>query len=302
MKKVLNKLKNNSLFTFILGGLIFGSIGIYGANVYNSNSIEYNPTDSSWKVSNVNDAINSLYSMKQELDNIKSIGDATAADVLNDKTAVVKGKKIIGTLTNYKNGQLWINSDNGTFYDNGSYTYNDGNVTNEMLYFKSEKSGVFTENTRFLFGKKSDFVKNIRAGLSILGVTGTYTSDATATAADIASGKTAYVNGSKITGTFSSNSIKKTLVWTGTIDPGSTTATTNEYIDLTSYYSDYKNINASNIGIEQTDIALQASSFGGCSTSWNYTASTGLITLTVSARKGFPNCGKQTYNVYVYTT
>jgi hypothetical protein len=46
---------------------------------------------------------------------------------------------------------------------------------------------------------------NIKSGVSIFGVTGTYsglnTSDANATASDINSGKTAYVNGTKITGT-----------------------------------------------------------------------------------------------------
>ena len=46
---------------------------------------------------------------------------------------------------------------------------------------------------------------NIKSGVSIFGVTGTYsglnTSDANAIAADINSGKTAYVNGTKITGT-----------------------------------------------------------------------------------------------------
>lgn len=45
---------------------------------------------------------------------------------------------------------------------------------------------------------------NIKSGVQIFGVTGTYagldTSDATATAGDILSGKTAYVNGTKITG------------------------------------------------------------------------------------------------------
>lgn len=61
MKKIIKKIKSNSLFTFILGGLIFGSIGIYGANNYQSNAIEYNPTDTSWEVSNVNEALNSLY-------------------------------------------------------------------------------------------------------------------------------------------------------------------------------------------------------------------------------------------------
>lgn len=43
--------------------------------------------------------------------------------------------------------------------------------------------------------------ENIKAGVTILGVTGTFTADADATAADIADGKTAYVNGVKITGT-----------------------------------------------------------------------------------------------------
>ena len=106
MKSILNKIKSNSLFTFILGGLIFGCIGIYGSNVYESDTIEYSPTDESWSVSNVNEAINSLYSMKNELNatetslnNLKAIGDATAAQILSGKKAVVKGSTITGTMT-----------------------------------------------------------------------------------------------------------------------------------------------------------------------------------------------------------
>lgn len=44
---------------------------------------------------------------------------------------------------------------------------------------------------------------NIKSGVTILGISGSYTSDATATASDIKSGKTAYINGTKVTGTHS---------------------------------------------------------------------------------------------------
>lgn len=51
--------------------------------------------------------------------------------------------------------------------------------------------------------------ENIKSGVSILGITGTLedldTSDANATANDIISGKTAYVDGTKITGTLTTN-------------------------------------------------------------------------------------------------
>jgi len=85
---------------FILG-TIFGitiSVGlVYGANLYYAKDVSYQPNDSSWEVKNVNDAINSLYDMKQELETIKTIGNATASDILKGKTAVVKGNTITGT-------------------------------------------------------------------------------------------------------------------------------------------------------------------------------------------------------------
>ena len=42
--------------------------------------------------------------------------------------------------------------------------------------------------------------ENIKSGVTMSGVTGTFTNDAIATASDIASGATAYVNGAKVTG------------------------------------------------------------------------------------------------------
>ena len=43
--------------------------------------------------------------------------------------------------------------------------------------------------------------ENIKSGVTISGITGTFTNDGTATASDIVRGKTAYVNGEKVNGT-----------------------------------------------------------------------------------------------------
>ena len=42
--------------------------------------------------------------------------------------------------------------------------------------------------------------ENIKSGVTISGVTGTFTNDGTATASDILTGKISYVNGIKVTG------------------------------------------------------------------------------------------------------
>jgi len=75
------------IFLGIIVGLILCGGVVYGVNTYESNTIEYSPTDSSWEVSNVNEAINSLYSNLTELENIKntdayiSLGTGTSFDV-----------------------------------------------------------------------------------------------------------------------------------------------------------------------------------------------------------------------------
>ena len=67
-------------------------------------------------------------------------------------------------------------------------------------------SNTVTLPTSTLQGIESGLVAgNIRSGYSIFGVSGTFTSDATATEAQILTGKIAYVNGSKVTGTMPNN-------------------------------------------------------------------------------------------------
>ena len=65
------------------------------------------------------------------------------------------------------------------------------------------------EEEKYKLGENTSsslIAKYIRKGVKIGGITGTLeslnTSDATATSADIMNGKTAYVNGQKITGTY----------------------------------------------------------------------------------------------------
>lgn len=75
-------------------------------------------------------------------------------------------------------------------------------------------SGQYLNGVQTIKGDSNLVARNIKSGVSIFGVNGSYaesggssggldTSDATATAGDIVSGKTAYVNAEKITGTLS---------------------------------------------------------------------------------------------------
>lgn len=73
-------------------------------------------------------------------------------------------------------------------------------------------SGKYLTGVQTIEGDSNLVASNIKSGVSIFGVAGSYagastegldTSDATATATDIAKGATAYVNGEKITGTLS---------------------------------------------------------------------------------------------------
>ena len=125
-----------------------------------------------------------------------NVGTATASQILSGKTALVKGQSVTGTMTN--RGAVTTSLNAG-----GSYTIPAG-------YHNG--SGKITANS--LSSQTS----------------------ATATAEDIASGKTAYVNGTKITGTYSGG--------TTIIDLGTGTS-----FDVSSY-AGYENFTADNFIVE----------------------------------------------------
>ena len=81
-------------------------------------------------------------------------------------------------------------------------------------------SGTYLTGTQTIAGDADLIASNIKSGVNIFGVAGTYsgldTSDATATASDIVSGKTAYVNGREVEG-----SLVVQTYYTGSTTPGS---------------------------------------------------------------------------------
>ncbi len=143
-----------------------------------SEGVIYDNSTSGSSATNVNDALNDLYS---KLDTIKNIGNATSDKILSGYTAYVKGNTITGSIPS-----------------KGATTYTPG-TSNQTI-----ASGQYLSGVQTMKGDSNLVAANIAKGKSIFGISGTYTSDANAVAGNILSGKTAYVNGSKITGTISS--------------------------------------------------------------------------------------------------
>lgn len=129
--------------------------------------------------------------------------DATAisSDILKNKTAYVNGIKIIGSMTN--NGTVNKTLDTSMI----SYTIPKGyhSGSGEVNIITETKSATPTKSTQTINPTSGKVLSSV----SINPIPDNYidTSDATAVASNIQSGKTAYVNGSKITGTHTCDSV-----------------------------------------------------------------------------------------------
>ncbi|ALS25482.1 hypothetical protein IJ21_00270 [Paenibacillus sp. 32O-W] len=119
---------------------------------------------------------------------ISKDANAAVGDVLTGKTFYQGGVKRTGTMANKTTDYgAPFTGQTGRLYLRPEAGYHNGTVR------------VYTDDGNFA-------PQHIKAGVPIWGVTGTFTSDANAAAADILSGKTAYVNGNKVTGSMPNRS------------------------------------------------------------------------------------------------
>ena len=113
-----------------------------------------------------------------------SDSNAMASDILIDKVAYANGERVVGTMPDRGGIEGYISSIGDLFTIQQGYHDGTGSVS---ISANAQSSLV---------------ADNIKAGESILGVNGTFTADANASANDILVGHTAYVNGVMVNGSF----------------------------------------------------------------------------------------------------
>ncbi|MBS7527839.1 hypothetical protein KHM83_14235 [Fusibacter paucivorans] len=133
-----------------------------------------------------------------------AVGTATAANVLAGKTfSNDDDVELVGTMADRRGAEVYYGVDHIQNYE---IDQNDSNSA--FLKYKAQASGYYEADSTIIKARVQNLIaKNIKSGVKVghidnasSNVIGTFTADATATSADIISGKTAGINGEMVTG------------------------------------------------------------------------------------------------------
>lgn len=222
-----------------------------------------------------------------------AMGEYYFIKIFSPSVNIVADNMLVDTVACGWSGQI-----TGTIKKKSSATYTPSQSDQTI------SSGQYLAGPQTIKGDSNLTAENIKSGVSIFGVTGTLetggtgtdTSDATASASDILSGKTAYVNGEKVTGTISSKSA-------ATYTPGTSNQTiaAGQYLSGTQTIEGDANLIADNIkkGVSIFGVTgtLESGGTGGASTN---NCEAYLITSTTQT-VSFKNTGG-TLKVWGYAT
>lgn len=208
---------------------------------------------------------------------LEVFGDATAANVRKNKTFTSSsGYSVTGTMPDVTHAKPSISVNDANGIVTASHTtaagYTDAGTTSNTLQLSVQgattitpsaleqtavAAGFYTKGAVKVAGDADLKAANIRNGVSIFNVTGTYTSDATADATHILKDKIAYSKGSKITGTMANN---------GTVSPAALSAG-GSYTIPAGYHSGSGKVTTKTLA-EQTSANAAASNILINKTAW----------------------------------
>lgn len=145
--------KNKSyIITFFIGGIFFSTISVSAAIMIAAKEVSLSTSKTS--KTNVQDSLDELY-------DLVTYGNVSASQMLSGTTALSNGKKITGTISS-----------------KGATTFTPS-TSNQTI-----AAGQYLSGTQTIKGDSNLVAGNIKSGVSLFGVTGTYTGSGNITILD----------------------------------------------------------------------------------------------------------------------